>query len=230
MNFILTCIVGLYLIYLILVTALLFCCDNKFSEKWYIPLKTASSLCFVPMGLAYLEFSVMYRDVSFSALGALIACAVGDIFLGFYNQRKKKRYFAIGMGSFVVGHLFFILALNLYWYRWNIENYLIPLCVVLLFFAIKKNAHIHMGRLTYFCAAYAFIMSAMVTKAITNHWAFKYPETGLWATGGLLFLASDALLMFLYFYHFKDIKQKRLIHRLNLLTYYAAIFCFCLIV
>ena len=53
-------------------------------------------------------------------------------------------------------------------------------------------------------------------------------HTGVWlaAVGGILFLISDCVLLFLYFYY----KKRRAFRALNLITYYLGMLCLALVV
>ncbi|MCF0130933.1 MAG: hypothetical protein HUJ71_04360 [Pseudobutyrivibrio sp.] len=209
----------LIIMYMAIVVVLLGVCDNRFSKKLYIPLKTISSIGFLVIGIiyGYGADDYIYRNW---IVTALVACAIGDIALAVYNQIKERKAFLIGMACFVIAHISLILAMN--WLNNSIGaiNAVIPLAAIAAFFAIKKLAHIHMGKLTYFCAGYSLIVASMMAKAL------MLPENRIVSVAGVLFFISDCLIVFLYFFHFKDNRKKRLIHHLNLITYYVAVLLF----
>ena len=104
----------------------------------------------------------------------------------------------------------------------SILVYILPLVVCLLMVWMKKAWHLHMGRLFVPCLIYCYFVTTMTFKAIEC----GMDGMGEIACAGILFLLSDFTILFLYFYHFRSRNVKRIIHFVNLATYYVAILLF----
>jgi len=206
------------IIYVALIIALFAVCDNRFSRRYYVPLKVACSVSF----LVILFIHQLYGPRLHLIFWPLIACFFGDLLMGLYNIYSGKRFISLGIVAFMLGHLGFLNYMCQIKPHTNVLVYILPFVPCILFFGMKKLCHLHMGSLLVPCLIYCYFVSLMTLKAI---------ECGLngkpiISSAGLLFLFSDFTILFLYFYHFRDITKKRQVHYVNLAAYYAAILLF----
>lgn len=202
-------------VYTLLIIALLFVCDNDYSRKYYVPLKTACSASFLLM-------SFVIDTVGFFNLLMLplVSCFIGDIFMGQYNVRKARSSLYTGIGAFLVAHILFLIYMTQTVPGISLVNAILPVFVVILMLWLVRTFHLHMGKVLYFSTIYCYMVTAMCLKALEIG--------GLTMMGGILFFLSDFTIIFLYFYHFAKIQNKKIVHYLNLVTYYLGILFFIL--
>ncbi|MBQ7148865.1 MAG: hypothetical protein IJR96_08955 [Pseudobutyrivibrio sp.] len=206
------------LIYVALIIALFFVCDNSLSRRYYVPLKVVCSASF----LAILWINQMFSEKLWLMFWALLACFVGDLLMAFYNTYRNKRVIALGIIAFMLGHVGLLNYMCRITDFTSVLVYILPVVFCLLVVLLRKCFHLHMGSLFVPCLIYTYFVSTMTMKAI---------ECGvngnpLLGVAGTLFLLSDFTILFLYFYHFRTVKNKRIVHFVNLGTYYAAILLF----
>ena len=206
------------LVYLALVVALFAVCDNSLSRRFYVPLKVVCSASF----LVILWINQFFSEKLWLMFWALLACFVGDLLMGLYNIFMRKQAIMLAIIAFMLGHV----GLLNYMVRTTDKTsslvYIAPVVACVLMVIVKKLCHLHMGSLFVPCIIYCYFVTTMTLKAI---------ECGaegnpLIALAGILFWLSDVTILFLYFYHFRGIKNKRIVHYVNLATYYAAILLF----
>lgn len=156
---------------------------------------------------------------------ALLLCAAGDVLLGLANkkaQRLGKKPFYAGAGSFMLAHLLFLFLFFRYaTFRWY--NIALPalLAVAMVFF--EKSGKVRMKKARPLGYCYAVLIGFMAGKAFevaVVSSSLSSASRGLVAAGAALFLASDILLMFLYF----GTTRRRWLRPANLLTYYVGIY------
>ena len=202
------------IIYFALIIALFSVCDNSLSRRYYVPLKVVCSASF----LVILWINQCFSEKLWLLFWALLACFVGDLLMGLFNTYMRKRFIAIGIIAFMLGHV----ALLNYMCRITDDTgiwvYILPVAVCGLMVAMKKYYHLHMGSLFVPCVIYCYFVTTMTMKAIECGMA----GMAVIAAAGILFLLSDFTILFLYFYHFPDKKNKRIVHFVNLGTYYMA--------
>ncbi len=144
--------------------------------------KALASLSMVGYAItAYLEIQSHYALLILLgiALGAL-----GDVFL----ISKNKKYFLLGMLSFLIGHLFYMIAFN------HLEYDLIEFLIT---FGVMIFAGYHVfrwlrpslsGSLVPGVAIYIFVLLSMTAMALTVKIDNNYTLVGL---GAVLFMISD---------------------------------------
>lgn len=206
------------IIYVALIIALFAVCDNRFSRRYYVPLKVVCSTSF----LIILCLNQWYSIKLGLLFWPLLACFIGDLLMGFYNTYGRKQFIAIGIIAFMLGHVGLLNYMCRITDNTNFWVYILPVVPCLIFYGLKKASHLHMGSLIVPCMIYCYFVSTMTLKAL---------ECGLngmpiLGFAGVLFLFSDFTILFLYFYHFKRRRNKRIVHYVNLATYYAAILLF----
>ena len=201
------------LVYTLILIGLFTVCDNRFSKKYYVPLKGVCSASF----LIILALHNMFSEKGDMLIWPLIACFVGDIMMGLYNTYSRKRFMSLGMVSFMLGHVGFIYYMCQTANKKAIWAFIVPFALCILMYAICTKLHIHMGKLLYPGLIYCYFVSAMFLKSLT---------AGPLGVAGTLFFLSDFSIMFLYFYHYKNRTHKKWVHYFNLATYYYAIYLF----
>ena len=206
------------IIYVALLIALFSVCDNSLSRRYYVPLKVVCSASFLVILLINQWFSPKLTMMFW----ALFACFVGDLLMGLFNTYMIKQYMALGIIAFMLGHV----GLLNYMCRLTDTTsdlvYLLPLVACIALVIMKKMWHLHMGRLLVPCIIYCYFVTTMSLKAI------ECGVSGMSeiAAAGILFFLSDFTILFLYFYHFTDKNSKKMVHFVNLATYYIAILLF----
>lgn len=206
------------IIYVALIIALFAVCDNRFSRRYYVPLKVICSISF----LVILFINQWYSERLGLLLWALLACFIGDLMMGLYNTYSRKQAMEIGIIAFMLGHVGLLNYMCRISVGTNVLVYIVPVIPCLILIGMQKWCHLHMGSLFVPCIIYCYFVSTMTLKAL---------ECGLNGTpilgiAGMLFLFSDFTILFLYFYHYKNRNNKRLVHYVNLGTYYAAVLLF----
>lgn len=125
---------------------------------------------------------------------ALVAGLLGDIFL---MLSGKEIYFVLGAGSFLIGHVFYILAFfkrvdmfvhGAYWLWGVVPVYIIAGTL------FKKLLADHTGKLTPHVAIYTFAIFTMSFMGIVAGVLWKTQTVILIAIGSILFIVSDAIL------------------------------------
>lgn len=206
------------LIYVALIIALFLVCDNKYSRRFYVPLKVVCSASF----LVILWINQMFSEKLWLMFWALLACFVGDLLMGLFNTFSTKRFMALAIIAFMLGHVGLLNYMCRITDTTSVLVYILPVAACILMVILRKLCHLHMGSLFVPSLIYTYFVTTMTLKAV---------ECGLngmplMAVAGVLFLVSDFTILFLYFYHFHGVKNKRIVHYVNLGTYYAAILLF----
>ena len=206
------------IIYVALIIALFAVCDNSLSRRYYVPLKVVCSASF----LVILWINQCFSQRLWLMFWALLACFIGDVLMGFFNTYMRKQFITLGIIAFMLGHVGLLNYMCRITDHTSVLVYVLPVVVCLLLVGMKKLWHLHMGRLFVPCIIYCYFVTTMTLKAIEC----GANGMGEIAAAGVMFLLSDFTILFLYFFHFSDKKNKRLVHFVNLGTYYMAILLF----
>lgn len=139
-------------------------------------------------------YTTKVPQVEAFAVIALVAGLIGDLFLMITG---KELYFVLGAASFLVGHIFYILAfcsrvdmfINGAYWLWG----LIPVYLVagILF---KKLLADHTGKLTFHVAIYTFVIFTMSFVGIVAGSLWNTKTLIFIALGSILFIVSDTIL------------------------------------
>ena len=157
-------------------------------------------------------------------LACLCLCAAGDVLLGLANARTGffSRYFLAGAGCFTAAHAGLCALFARFGGRAYPWELLLPLALVGLAAGAARARHrFRLRRMAGAALVYSFFVGMMCAKAAVLALRTTQP---LLAAGGVLFLASDCVLLFLYFYY----KPRRAFRALNLITYYRGMLCLAL--
>lgn len=178
-------------------------------------LKTLASLAFVCLGL--LGAARAGGAYAWLTWIGLILGAAGDVLLQFMDCRPKDRepFFRAGLGAFLIGHVFYIVAFAL---LGRVTGWAVLLAAVLFaaMFLLQFPARMDLKGQKVPVYAYAAVISVMTAFAVLSFGAGA--RGALVGLGGILFLVSDAILALIFF---SPIREKSL-PTWNLITYYAA--------
>lgn len=178
-------------------------------------LKTLASLAFVCLGL--LGAARAGGAYAWLTWIGLILGAAGDVLLQFMDCRPKERepFFRAGLGAFLIGHVFYIVAFAL---LGRVTGWAVLLAAVLFaaLFLLQFPARMDLKGQKVPVYAYAAVISVMTAFAVLSFGAGA--RGALVGLGGILFLVSDAILALIFF---SPIREKSL-PTWNLITYYAA--------
>ncbi|MDD3999875.1 MAG: lysoplasmalogenase [Bacilli bacterium] len=144
---------------------------------------------------------------------------LGDIFLGLQkiDRKHKIAHLIIGIGCFLLGHVFYSLAFQSYA---QLPAYLFLTISVFLAAAaifLSSKTKLEFGKAKYFSFAYMLISALFLTFAYGTLRVGFNLFTFFISLGALSFVVSDLILSFIYF---RSIKKYRLIKYLNIATYY----------
>ena len=178
-------------------------------------LKTLASLAFVCLGL--LGAARAGGAYAWLTWIGLILGAAGDVLLQFMDCRPKDRepFFRAGLGAFLIGHVFYIVAFAL---LGRVTGWAVLLAAVLFaaLFLLQFPARMDLKNQKVPVYAYTAVISVMTAFAVLS---FGTGARGaLVGLGGILFLVSDAILALIFF---SPLREKSL-PTWNLITYYAA--------
>lgn len=178
-------------------------------------LKTLASLAFVCLGL--LGAARAGGAYAWLTWIGLILGAAGDVLLQFMDCRPKERepFFRAGLGAFLIGHVFYIVAFAL---LGRVTGWAVLLAAVLFaaMFLLQFPARMDLKGQKVPVYAYAAVISVMTAFAVLSFGAGA--RGALVGLGGILFLVSDAILALIFF---GPLREKSL-PTWNLITYYAA--------
>ena len=178
-------------------------------------LKTLASLAFVCLGL--LGAARAGGAYAWLTWIGLILGAAGDVLLQFMDCRPKDRepFFRAGLGAFLIGHVFYIVAFAL---LGRVTGWAVLLAAVLFaaLFLLQFPARMDLKGQKVPVYAYTAVISVMTAFAVLSFGAGA--RGALVGLGGILFLVSDAILALIFF---SPIREKAL-PTWNLITYYAA--------
>ena len=184
--------------------------------------KTITSILFVTIAISgYLEKSSNFTYFIFILLGLLFSL-FGDIFLIFKNEDKNhlSKYFIYGILNFSLAHVFFSIGF-IYLSRFSFYTILFSfLLAFVVLFILKCIKELDFKDSFYYVAFYSVVISFMFIQSLNLYFSINfYNPYVLWITiGALLFVLSDLILSFDYFY--KDCPKFMAV--LNLLIYYIA--------
>ena len=192
------------------------CCNDTLKDRFYIPVKMAESTLFLVLAAAIAcHNSAFDRPAVISLMIGLVMCHIGDLAMGCYNIRRKKRFMACGMGFFMAAHVCFLIYMYALDPAVDIISIAAPVAVLVVGPIILAGLRLHMGKLRIPVIIYAVFVTAFASKAVM--------VSGIAMVAGILFWLSDVSLLFLYFFHLRSKRSSRMIHVFNLVTYYVAI-------
>ncbi len=210
---------ALLIIYVIVFSIMYSTYNSRKYSRQFPWVKLTTSLCFIAIA-AYCAGRSLHYTLFFRMLPAFLLAAAGDFLLGVAHSRNDYygKEFSLGVGSFLLTHLFFYFALTAILPA-QIEDFIIPVAVMFGVFFISKNKNLRLGKMKLPCIAYSFFVGLLFSKGLMIVLAagFSIPNFLILA-GSFLFLTSDLVLLFLNFH----IAPPKCLAFVNLSTYYAA--------
>jgi uncharacterized membrane protein YhhN len=208
----------LFFLYTLVFTLLIITCYKDKFKKYYTLVKFTNSLLFIAIatcGVISSGDTVLYFDI----LPALVMCLIGDVILAISKGATNKNLFLLGLGSFLIGHILFILLFNNL-HPLSIYDFILPIFSVLITFGLSKIKGMNVGNMLPCILLYSFFVSLLFFKSLGLLQATASLRNILLCVGSCLFFISDGIILFLYFY----IKKHPLVNFFNLLTYYYGMF------
>ena len=208
----------LFLIYTIPVMMLLSVLIYQPWRKNYVSVKTVASIAFLLLAL-WCGMQGTNQTLMRLELPAFVLCLCGEVFLGFYNGSRKKKYFIGGVFAFLIGHVFFLISFcSIQSMSW--VDFLFPFLGTAFTVFLTNLEKMCLGKLRPYVYLYSFFITMLFVKAV--HIQMQMPDTGnlCRAIGTGLILISDFLILFLYFYKNRPWST----HGWNLVTYYYGMF------
>ena len=200
----------LLIAYVLSFILLMFCIYHPSFQKHYLAVKTLTSSIFV------LCAAVQMNGVhDWPWLMGFLCCFFGDVLLGI-KEKGKPSYFEAGLAAFLFGHIFFII-------RMHQMHSIFLLDIVLAFFSVwivsrlMRLKKMNSGNKHAAIQVYAFVVGLLLAKSLTYFIALPQHIGLVFAC--FLFLLSDFLLLFIYFYETKWTFMRFI----NLFFYYSAV-------
>lgn len=181
----------------ILITATCFVGNYFYLTEGGLELKSFCSACFALLGIVNLVYALLSKRKNlrfhiFMAIGLILAMS-GDIVLGFD--------FIIGASLFAAGHICYLIGHCLLM-KISKPDIIISAVIFIcagLFLLFCPLLTFDTPIMQWVCFVYAFIISAMVGKAISNFIREKSFLTAVLALGSALFFFSDLMLVLDWF-------------------------------
>ncbi len=183
--------------------------------EWEIIFKSAASLFFVMEGfLGYLK-AKKNRKVYLYIFLALIFSMGGDVFLAL--DTNKGIMFISGVASFAIAHIMFIIAFSKM-SKIRKADFAVAGVIIAVLLTIMYVGTFNFKGLLPVIIAYVIIISFMVSKALSLWRCRKGKEcvVGLMMAGGVFFLISDLILLFVMF----GTGVPKIAQSVNLIVYY----------
>ncbi|WP_113661394.1 lysoplasmalogenase [Pedobacter nanyangensis] len=172
----------------------LFAVTNNLTAMRFItkPLITISLMLFI-----YLTIKKKSRFTSKVKIG-LFFSLLGDVFLMF--SAHHQLYFMLGLGSFLIAHLFYIAAfyVDLSNKAQSEKRYILPIFIVFGFSCLSYYYFLrpYLGNMNIPVLVYCFVIALMGITAALRHGKTNY-KSFLWILlGAILFIISDATLAY----------------------------------
>ena len=206
------------------------CLYYKINAKKVFALKIVNSLCFVVLGCtAYFQIEANNSNYPILIITGLIAGFLGDIVLGLrrINPKRKNEYFILGIILFFSGHIFYVIAFltfaayKLYFY------FIMGIIITIVIIIAMKCIGVKSNKTKYFNYLYISLLSLIIAITSLNIFHTCTKINIILAIGSILFMISDLLLYFIYFWEISTAKLK-LIKIINIATYYIAQMLFAL--
>lgn len=205
-------------LYTIAFVVLMRTCYRDDAKKYYTLAKFVNSALFIwvaTYGMLRSGDSEWY----YSLLPGLMMCLVGDVVLGIGSSKKSNNWFLGGLGSFLIGHILLVWAFS------KVQpisgcDFIVPAVMVLITWGLSCMKGMNVGKLLPYVLVYSFFVALTFAKSLNMVLSVGSVRNGLLCIGTLLFLISDAIILFLYFYK----KKHYLVGFFNLLTYYYGMF------
>lgn len=204
----------------VLITTIFIIVDYKGEPKRALMMKTLASIGFVAVAISAFLYGNGDGQYFKFILCGLILGLIGDVALAlravYEDEEKKDKYFIIGLGVFLLGHIAYTIEFTKISSITVIEI-IIAAIIVILFVIFGKLVKLQYGNMKPFVIGYMCVISVMVVKAVSIAITIGINEANmLIAVGAILFAISDMILAFIYFWN----RKVKVLSPLNLITYY----------
>ena len=186
---------GIILFFIILAADLIAVFLNNESWRYFTkPLVVISLIVYF-----VLQTSSVQSDLKKWILLALIFSLGGDIFLLF--ESKGPVFFLLGLSSFLLAHIFYIVFFHFVRIRENIAgNILLLLVVVVYYTALMTILSPYLESLKLPVRIYGVVISFMLLLALHTGFITNKSASPMMIIGAVLFIISDSLLALNKFY------------------------------
>lgn len=205
-------------IYLVLLARLLQIAGSPRRFHRYTAAKTTTSIGFLVVALLAYSLGQGGMGRRFWILfGAMLLCAVGDLLLGLANNGHgiHSRTFLRGLLCFGAAHIvfcvFYAVKTPPAWH-----DLILPILLLAVTMLLSYRGLLRLRKLRIPAFCYCFLVGLMCSMAISALFPAHGTAQLLCAAGSVLFLISDCIIVFLYFY----IRQRPWMRIANLTTYY----------
>ncbi len=209
-----------------LIFCIIFCIfRSKEANVWSLLLKTIASMCFILCAMYSISLNGS-STISLLILAGLIMGLIGDIVLDLkvmYPQQSDN-YFTFGTSSFIIGHIFYFVAIVLYNNTLNSSNLIwyilasIGVAIILtgIVLLVSKKMNMDFGKMFPLVTLYSFILTFMTAFSV----AIAIFNTMFWifAAGMIMFFLSDLVLSMQYF----GGREEKIFIYINHILYYIA--------
>lgn len=203
-------------------------------NKTTFTLKTICTVIFLICGVLALKMSGNNTLYAKYIMWGLVLGGAGDVFL--HALTKKPHPFVLGCVSFLVGHIFYIMAYQRaiyttypasYFFEWY-EILAVVFAECLVFgYTLKNKKNLTKPYLVALASIYGAVLMAMMAKAtrfVAGEFVYGTNENMVMVAitvflGALLFFSSDVSLIFILK---SETPIKRWLRIFNIVTYYAA--------
>lgn len=176
-------------------------------------LKGLTTVCCILIAIVAISHSPDKHFARLIVFGLIFGC-LGDVLLAlrFVFTEKFNTMFLSGAFAFLVGHIFYVLALySVAPQAWKLA---LPLVVVALGFELfnSKKHELDMGKLFAPLGVYAAFVCFMGCSAVSTCVSAFSIGTLLFAVAGVCFIASDSVLSVQCFGKNPDNRKNRILH------------------
>lgn len=206
-------------LYIVLVGITCFLYGSKKGRSRYPFFKLMSSLCFVGIACYSAILGGLPALFLFLLPGFWFAVA-GDYLLGIAHTKEnyKGKEFIAGAVMFMFAHAAFYFALSTI-QDIGLKDFAIPVIFSAVMLFVLRRKPFSLGKMLIPGIVYSFFVALLLSKGVMLViFGGSSPRNLLIFFGGLLFLISDGVLLFMYF-HFSP---KKNLGAVNLGTYYSA--------
>lgn len=189
-------------------------------SPWRILSKTLCSILFITLAIiAFLQTSAP-KGYSLPLLIGLFMSGIGDVLLGFSDQKplKANKLFASGVIAFSLAHIAFSIAFSSLGHIPSVLYFIIPFATLFLFYLLTANHFFDFQGFRRLISFYSFVISCMLLIGIFSSYQLTMSYQYFILAGVILFVVSDIILCFYYFFY----QKHKLITTFNLLCYYIA--------
>ena len=160
-----------------------------------------------------------------------VLCLAGDVLLGLANNHAGffGRWFLLGVGAFTLAHAGFCVLFTLAMPggpRFTLWDAAAPLAALAVTAACARHKRFKLRRMHMElpALAYSLCVGLMCARGTAFGFACGGRRGALAAVGAALFLISDAVLLFVYFY----VRPRKALRAVNLAAYYLGMLCLAL--